>query len=114
MHRNHLFSVAAASAVLVAGGCNKQSAEVARHISELERKTAEAVARQQDLEQQLAEQKLAAEREAIERERMEIEDARADLQNQQGAAAAAADEQIRQREEALASREGGLQKIQAN
>ncbi|MCX6867447.1 MAG: hypothetical protein NTV46_14740 [Verrucomicrobia bacterium] len=113
MKHPHLISIAALAMLLVAG-CNKPSTDVAKQLADLERKTNEAVARQQELEQQLADQKLAAEHEAIERERMQIEEARADLERQQGEAAAAAAEKLRQREEALATREGKLEQLQTN
>ncbi len=104
------------SAVLLSTGCNKKSndAAVAEKLAELERKANEAVAYQQELEQQLADQKLAAERDAIERERMEIEDARAALEQQQGDAAAADAEKLRQREEELAKREGKVEQLQSS
>jgi len=103
----------AALAILLASGCHKPSSEVAKQIAELERKTSEAVARQQELEQQIADQKLAAERDAIERERMQIEEDRLELERQQDDAAAAEVEKLRQREEALATREGKLEQQQA-
>jgi hypothetical protein len=112
MKHPNLVSIAAL-AILLATGCNKPSTDVATQIADLERKTNEAVERQQELEQQLADQKLAAEREAIERERMHIEEARADLERQQGETAAAEAAKIRQREEALATREGKLEQLQA-
>ena len=113
MKHCNLFSITAL-AILLTTGCDRESADVAKQLADLERKTNEAVARQQELEQQLADQKLAAERDAIERERMQIEEARADLERQQGEAAAAGAEKISQREEALATREGKLEQLQTN
>lgn len=104
---------AAALAILLATGCNKQSPEVTAQLAELERKANEAVEKQRQLEQQLAEQKLAAERDAIERERMQIEEDRAELERQQGEAAAAEAEQLRQREIDLAARESKVGLIQS-
>ncbi|MEI8038668.1 MAG: DUF6600 domain-containing protein, partial [Verrucomicrobiota bacterium] len=102
-----------ALAILMASACNKQSPEAAQKIAELERKSNDAVQRQQDLEQQLADQKLAAERDAIERERMQLDEARADLGRQQGDAATAEADKLRQREVALAAREGKLEQLQS-
>jgi hypothetical protein len=104
----------AALALLLTSACHKPSSEVAKQIAELERKTTDAVARQQELEQQIADQKLAAERDAIERERMQIDEDRLELERQQDDAAAAEVEKLRQREEALATREGKLEQQQAS
>lgn len=104
-----LFAIAA----LLSTACDKPSSDLARQLAELERKTQQAVARQQELERQLEERKLAAERDAIERERMQIEEARFELERQQGEDAAAKAEELRLREETLASREGQLETLQS-
>jgi len=103
----------AAFALLLAGACNKKSPADDKRVAELERKANLAEERQKELEQQLADQKLAAEREGIERERMQIEEARAELEQLQGEAATAAADQLRQREEALTTREGQFERIQS-
>lgn len=99
--------------LLAATGCDKQSPEVSKKISELEQKNQQAADRQRELEQEIEDQKLAAERDAIERERARIEEDRAELERQLGEEAAAQDAAIREREDALANREGKLEQFQA-
>ena len=100
-------------AALSGSACNRKPPADAGHIAELELKAKQAVERQQELEQQLADQKIAAEREAMERERMQIEESRAELEQLQGDAATAAADQLRQREDALATREGQFERLQS-
>ncbi len=99
--------------LLMSSGCNRQSAEVAKKLAELEHQNSAATARQQELEQQLDDQKLAAARDVIERDRAQLEADREDLERQQGAAAADQDWALRQRAQDLAKREGKLEQAQA-
>ena len=101
-----------ALAMLLAGACNKKPTADAKQVADLELKARQAEERQKELQQQLDDQKLAAEREGIERERMQVEEARAELAQLQGESATAAADQLRQREEALTTREGQFVRLQ--
>lgn len=85
--------------------CEKPNKEVESKLQELERKAAEAVERQQELELELAEQKILAERDAIERERALIEQERIEMEARQDAESAAAANELERRQAELMERE---------
>lgn len=104
---------------LISTSCERKSSarndadpQLAQQVAELERKSNEAIARQQELERELENQKLATEREAIERERQLIEEARYELEQKESESAAAEAAALLQREKDLAAREGKVEFLQ--
>ena len=104
----------AAGLLLTLAACNRPADPSLQRIAELERKAAEAVERQAQLELELQQRELAGERDAIERERMAIEQQRFEAERLAGEEALAAEQAIRERELALTEREGGIQQTQSD
>jgi len=103
--------VLSAIAVFTLVSCDKSNKEIEGQLKQLEKKAAEAVERQRQLEAALTEQRLLAERDAIERERTLIEQEWMAMERAKEAGNAAGEAELAKRRSELAERERRLSEV---
>jgi hypothetical protein len=97
---------------LILISCEKRDPKLDSKLNQLEKQAAEAIGRQQQLEEELAEQKILAERDAIERERALIEQERVAMEEAKNADNEAALAELQRRQMALMERDQKISETQ--